>query len=318
MQPNVRLTLCNSEWSVGVVYEAVIGFAEVCELDSLELDDLATAVVEASTNVTWHAYDGAEGPLQVELRALDAAVHAVVRDQGIGIRPHIGEQRAHHVGIGLPLIHARTRRVAYTNRSDGGTELLMEFDMPSLRALEPELQSDDPGTYPDGESVSLSLSPAALRSRVLARLARPLARSAGFTQAAFAALQRFLEALAADELLAPRAQPLQLTLAANPGAVELRLDAIAPDAWEPLAQRVRELVDSAGTLTLEEPAQRPAGYAFTLSCAREAQRAERYTHALTRAAGAGAVWSSASAWQRPAGAARSARRRCSRGRRSRR
>src|SRR5208282_4356839 len=156
MQPNVRLTLSNSEWSVGVVHEAVLGFAEVCELDSLELDDLATAVAEASKNVTWHAYDGAEGPLQVELRALDGAVHAAVRDEGNGIRPHIGEQRPHHVGIGLPLIHARARRVIYTNLPDGGTEVLMEFDMPSVRSLQPELESDDAETPPDGEWVSLS------------------------------------------------------------------------------------------------------------------------------------------------------------------
>jgi len=262
--PNVRLTLSNSEWSVGVVREAVIGFAEVCELDPLELDDLATAVTEASKNVTWHAYDGAQGPLRVELRALDAAVHAVIRDQGIGIRPHIGERRAHHVGIGLPLIHARTRRVTYTNLSDGGTEVLMEFDMPSVRALEPGLESGDVGTPPDGESVSLTMSPAAVRSRVLARLARPLARSAGFTQAAFAALQRFLDAIAADELLAPRARPLRLTLAASAGAVELRLDAIAPGTRASLAQRAQELADSTGCVALAEPPQPGAEHALTL------------------------------------------------------
>jgi anti-sigma regulatory factor (Ser/Thr protein kinase) len=180
---NLALQLVNREQNLAIVREAVLGFAAALALDALATDDLDTAVLEACKNVVWHAYDGTEGPLELELHALEDAVQAVVRDRGIGIRPHIGEHREHHTGIGLPLIHVRARRVSYTNLSSGGTELRIGFELEGVQALEPLDAAHEPGQlagWGGGEDgrIWLALSPHALAGAVLPRTLRALWRVA--------------------------------------------------------------------------------------------------------------------------------------------
>lgn len=125
--PDIRLELVNREDSVAAVAAALDGVATVLELDALDADAIQTAVAEACKNVVLHAYEGTEGPLEVELRVRGETVAVTVIDHGIGIRPHLGERRYPHNGLGLPMIHQHAWRLTYTNLPGGGTELRMEF-----------------------------------------------------------------------------------------------------------------------------------------------------------------------------------------------
>ena len=76
-----------------------------------------------------------EGPLEVEVYAHPGAVEVVVRDHGVGIRPHAEGGEDSHSGIGLPVIHALTQRVEFRNLPGGGTEVGMEFPAPKAIAV---------------------------------------------------------------------------------------------------------------------------------------------------------------------------------------
>jgi anti-sigma regulatory factor (Ser/Thr protein kinase) len=125
--PIVRLELVNRPESVGAVAAALEGVVAVLGLDALDADAVQTAVAEACKNVVFHAYEGTEGPMEVEIRTARDAVAVTVRDRGIGIRPHLGERSYPHNGLGAPIIHQHAWRVTYTNQPGGGTELCMEF-----------------------------------------------------------------------------------------------------------------------------------------------------------------------------------------------
>jgi serine/threonine-protein kinase RsbW len=125
--PEIRLELSSRFESVAVVAAAVDGIVACLELDALDADGIQTAVAEACKNVVLHAYEGTEGPMAVMLRAAPGIVEATVVDEGIGIRPHVGERHYPHNGLGLPIIHQHARRVTYTNIPGGGTAVEMEF-----------------------------------------------------------------------------------------------------------------------------------------------------------------------------------------------
>src|SRR6202012_1285777 len=85
--PNVCLTLSNQPDNVVLVREALSGIAATVGVDEIDLNDIRTAVTEACNNVVLHAYDGEEGPLQIEVFVSSRAVEVVVRDHGTGIKP---------------------------------------------------------------------------------------------------------------------------------------------------------------------------------------------------------------------------------------
>src|SRR5580704_17905321 len=102
--PNVRLHLSNRSENVLLVREMLSGFAESVALENSDLYDIRTAVTEAANNVVLHAYEGREGPMEVELHTTPDTVQVVVRDSGVGIRPRIRPADEAALGIGLPLI----------------------------------------------------------------------------------------------------------------------------------------------------------------------------------------------------------------------
>ncbi len=125
--PEIRLELISRPESLAAVAAAVDGVVSCLGLDALDADGIQTALAEACKNVVLHAYEGTEGPMEVELRAAPGVVEAAVADEGIGIRPHLGERHYPHNGLGLPIIHQHARRITYTNLAGGGTEVRMEF-----------------------------------------------------------------------------------------------------------------------------------------------------------------------------------------------
>ncbi len=278
MPANLAMGLSNGEANLALVRALVLGFAAALGLDALEADDLDTALSEAFKNAVWHAYDGAEGPVEIELEAAEGAVNATVRDEGIGIRPHLGEARAHHVGIGLPLIHVRARRVIYTNREGGGTELRMEFEMPSVRPLAgpslPGMHVRAGGEHDarlgseehmqggaDTVQLALALAPAAaLAPAVLPRLLATLALGAGMGAEAGAELQDLVRDLSRCTRDPPGGEALLLSGAAGErSSLQLRLDGLDAASAEAIATRAHAALGADALIELSIGASADAG-----------------------------------------------------------
>jgi serine/threonine-protein kinase RsbW len=198
--PNVHLSLSNNAENVLLVRQALSGVAAVLALDAIETNDVNTAVTEACNNVVMHAYDGEDGPLEVDVYALPVALTVVVRDRGSGIHPHEGEHEHEHAhtGMGIPVIEALARRVEFAEPPDGGTEVRMEFDapkQPSLACTSSATESPRTREAPGGDgqvsaapahgwlpgTVELRLTPNAIARAVLPRVLSALAARAYFS-----------------------------------------------------------------------------------------------------------------------------------------
>jgi serine/threonine-protein kinase RsbW len=141
--PNVRLAVENLPENVSLVREVLAGLAGAVPLADGQLDDIKTVVSEACNNVVIHAYDGARGPLDVEIRVTDGTLEIAVRDMGGGLRPRSpSDDRAE--GIGIPVIRALSDRVEFADGPGHGTEVRMQFDVPGARDLGPPTGADVP------------------------------------------------------------------------------------------------------------------------------------------------------------------------------
>jgi anti-sigma regulatory factor (Ser/Thr protein kinase) len=245
---DLYLSLSNSSENIAVVREALWGVAQALSLDALDADDLDTAVTEACKNVVWHAYEGADGPLELELYLSAGAVHAVVRDHGIGIRPHLGERTQPHTGIGLPIVHMRAHRVIYTNLDEGGTELRIELITPSAASV-PALSPEPPPPLSLGDgaphTIELALAGDDLAATVLPRVLRTLGARARFSEDALAALERFALSLARGARDSIGAEHLVTAVDAAPHNLDLRVGWLREGAGESLLEALRaELGDS--------------------------------------------------------------------------
>lgn len=191
--PSICLSLLNEYENLDVVQGLLAGTAAAVGLDALGRDDLQTAVMEACKNVVWHAYEGQRGPLELELYSGSDLLEVVVRDHGIGIRPHLGERRQPHTGIGMPIAHLLTRRITYTNLPEGGTEVRMEFVMPALPASRERaggpVEAFFEGLDPKAGVVVLALAQGAICRAVLPRVLAALAERAGLAQHALSELR---------------------------------------------------------------------------------------------------------------------------------
>jgi anti-sigma regulatory factor (Ser/Thr protein kinase) len=224
--PNVRLKLSNRSENVLLVREMLTGVAETIALESSDLYDIRTAVTEACNNVVLHAYEGQEGPLEVDLRASSEALEVVVRDQGIGIRPRIRPAEDAALGIGLPLIQALVHSVEFSDAGGRGTEVRMEFLTPSKRPLEP-VQDDAqaiPAPVEQGELASttaLTIAPARLARAVLPRILSVLAARAHFSTDRISDAQLVADSLAAHAPSSLGADRLNLTVSVKVRSIEL-------------------------------------------------------------------------------------------------
>lgn len=224
--PNVRLNLSNRSENVLLVREMLTGVAETIALESSDLYDIRTAVTEACNNVVLHAYEGQEGPLEVDLRATGEEVEVVVRDRGVGIRPRIRSADDAALGIGLPLIQALVHSVEFSDVDGRGTEVRMEFLTPSERPLEP-LGDDGAGIpAPLGEeelatTTALTIAPASLARAVLPRVLSVLAARAHFSTDRISDAQLVADSLAAHAPSSLGADRLSLTVSVNPRTLEL-------------------------------------------------------------------------------------------------
>jgi serine/threonine-protein kinase RsbW len=223
--PNVCLTLSNQPENVLLVREALSGMAETVGVDGVDLNDIRTAVTEACNNVVLHAYEGEEGPLQVELYLGPEAVEVVVRDHGTGIKPHIRSEEEAALGIGLSIIQALAPRVEFKDVAGGGTEVRMEFTTPNTAAV-PPLERDGfraPAVSPSAlaSTTGLSVAPSVLARKVLPRVMCVLAARARFTTDRISDAELLADALVAEGFDSSARE--HLTVAVEVGARELAL-----------------------------------------------------------------------------------------------
>jgi anti-sigma regulatory factor (Ser/Thr protein kinase) len=225
--PNVSLTLSNQPDNVVLVREALSAMADAVGVDGVELNDIRTAVTEACNNVVLHAYEGEEGPLELELYVGGDAVEVVVRDNGTGIRPHIRADGEAALGIGLSIIQALAPRVEFRDVAGGGTEVRMEFATPSARALQALAQN---GFHPPdvarselATTTGLALAPSELARKVLPRVICVLAARARFTTDRIADAELVADALVAQASQASAVEHLKMSVAVEPRSLELRV-----------------------------------------------------------------------------------------------
>ena len=192
---NVSLKLAARAENVALVREVLGGLGESIDLGPV-LDDVKAAVSEACNNVVVHAYDGADGPLEVELRLRRSEFGVLVRDRGAGAwrRPEPDDEALPH-GIGLTVIDALTLHTELRAHAGSGTEVEMWFEIPDpglAWAGEIAVPRD-----PDPDEVTIAIAPAQLCAPILGRLVAALAARAGFSIDRLSDAQLLSDALAA-------------------------------------------------------------------------------------------------------------------------
>lgn len=228
--PNVRLSLSNSAENVVLVRQALSGLADTIALDALELNDIKTAVSEACNNVVLHAYDGAEGPLEVDICGHPAGLCVMVRDRGRGMPPLNGVVREPQAigGIGLPVIQALADDVEFRDLDEGGTEVRMEFATARRGALQQPQEADglDRASAPDPElanSASIAVAPITLARTILPRVLSALAARAYFSTDRISDTQLLADTLVAHADDSLSSSHLNITVSATPRNLELHI-----------------------------------------------------------------------------------------------
>lgn len=233
--PNLRLSLASSPENVLLVRQALSGLAEAIDLDPLELNDINTAVSEACNNVVVHAYEGREGPLEVDICAGTPSLRVLVRDHGRGIATTVmtadgdddGVEQAVG-GIGLPVIRALARDAEFRNVEGGGTEVQMDFATARAGALEPPSPTDQPrlpAIASEGltSTMVLTIAPSALARTVLPRLLCALAARAHFSTDRISDTQLLADTLVAQTDGSLSAAHLGVAIGVAPRKLELRI-----------------------------------------------------------------------------------------------
>lgn len=96
--------------------------------DAETLAAIALCVSEAVTNVVLHAYRERDHPgdVEVEARRPNGYLCLYVRDQGPGLTPRIDSPG---LGLGLQVISQSATALEVREAAEGGTELVMRFDL---------------------------------------------------------------------------------------------------------------------------------------------------------------------------------------------
>jgi serine/threonine-protein kinase RsbW len=236
--PNVRLHVASRPENVMLVREVLVGVAQAAGLEALTLNDIRTAVTEACNNVVLHAYEGGEGPLEVEVYGGEGELDVLVRDYGTGIRPQIGSPNEGASGVGLLVIQALADRVVFqgSHGLDGredwdGTEVCMSFAAPGSHGLpiageehqHGQLEQARPDDAEPAATTAVTIAPARVISSVLPRLLSALAARAHFSAERISDTQLIADELAASARDAPGGGRLSLAVAVARRDLQLRI-----------------------------------------------------------------------------------------------
>jgi serine/threonine-protein kinase RsbW len=197
-EPEFRLVMPSRPENVAIVRQALSGAADVLELDGSRLLDINAAVSEACNNVVVHAYGGDEGPMEVYLCIGESELEVIVRDQGVGIRPHRPEPGGELQGLGLSLIQTLSDRVEFLGGIGEGTKVRMAFALNGTTEdwSRQVSASQDEIPRPPGE-LRVAVSAGALAPPVLGRVIAMLASRVGFSLEGISEAQLVTDSLAA-------------------------------------------------------------------------------------------------------------------------
>ena len=108
--------------------EAIRQFAGPAEPTDHALNSVAVCVSEAMTNAVVHAYRDMPTPGSIDMVAELKGDSLTVRicDQGHGLEPRLDSPG---LGLGLPLISQFSAGSEIVSPEDGGTEVIMRFDL---------------------------------------------------------------------------------------------------------------------------------------------------------------------------------------------
>jgi anti-sigma regulatory factor (Ser/Thr protein kinase) len=98
------------------------GVRALLEPAGIEASKIELAVTEAVSNVVQHGYRSLSGPVEVELGVGEHHVDVVVRDRGVGLRPH---PEADGLGVGMTVM--RSLADSFEVEERGGTIVRMCF-----------------------------------------------------------------------------------------------------------------------------------------------------------------------------------------------
>ncbi len=255
--PHVRLILSSRAENVLLVRQALSGIAEAIDIDPVELNDISTAVSEACNNVVLHAYEGGEGPLEVEMYAHAPLFRVVVRDYGSGIRPRVQPAENAAGGIGLPVIRALSHMADFVDLELGtGTEVRMEFTAAKSLALDLEdsAEEDDPFPFPFTEitheelqdTVAMTIAPLALARHVLPRVLCAVAARVHFSTDRISDTQLLADALVAHTAGALDTNHLSVLVGLAPRRLILQLGPLGAGRADALL--LDSTVDGLGSL----------------------------------------------------------------------
>jgi serine/threonine-protein kinase RsbW len=240
--PTVRLELESKPETLTLVRAVLGGVAELLSIDPELLDDLKTATSEAANNVVMHAYEGTPGPMSMCIYVLADEIEVVIRDRGGGmLESSPADDRIE--GVGLPIIRALTTRAEFAPADGRGTEVRMWFagrrEGKVLFKQPGEAAPDDDWSGQLSGDAIVSLSPIAVLSGVLGRLARALAAGARFSLDRFSDVYLVTDAIAAHAADAAQDHRIAFGILAQPRRLELTIGPFRSGSGAPLRdQRV--------------------------------------------------------------------------------
>lgn len=223
-EPEFRMALPSRAENVAVVRQALAGAIEVLGLSESRLLDINTAVSEACNNVVVHAYEGEEGPLEVNLCIQDSELEVIVADHGVGIRPRAPEPGLEVQGLGLSLIQTLSDRVEFLGGISQGTEVRMAFSLngQSDSWVRNPAPVGDEVRRPPGELV-VGVSAGPLAAPVLGRVIAMLAARADFSLEGISEAQLVTDSLAANVPRVLVGNKIQLGIDAPPDELLVRV-----------------------------------------------------------------------------------------------
>jgi serine/threonine-protein kinase RsbW len=132
---DIELKLPAKAENLAVVRQAVAGLAVSRGASREIVDDIKTAVTEASMNAVVHAYRNRETPGVLDVLAgVDGnRLTVCVRDYGTGIRPMPVEESP-GLRVGLPLIGALADELEISGGAERGTTVRIVFDLDREKA----------------------------------------------------------------------------------------------------------------------------------------------------------------------------------------
>jgi serine/threonine-protein kinase RsbW len=233
----VRVALAGRPENVALIRAVLSGLADTLDFGDA-LDDIKAAVSEACNNVVVHAYDGREGPLEVDIRLLTGRLEVVVRDHGFGDGLSAADRAESFDptpgrGLGLPVMRALADSVEISAYKPHGTEVALSFGLPALGDVAPEVGSSDELPSFDALSsrssaVQIAISPAALGSAVLSRVVSESAARANFSVDRLSDAQLVVDALTANVESVLTGPGVAVGIGVGPRTLELEVGPLKP------------------------------------------------------------------------------------------